>query len=418
MRAPLQSKPVMILIQAVIMLALVLLFILLPAYEPPQLYEGAAPEEASSTPVADQSSYAAGYGPDREALQPASGSGQPPHAQQKQPGQIEPAQAGTAWRAAEPAQRPAAAAGSSGAAVDNSGESAPGQRGGQVQPQSAVLAAAGPELTAALQRPKPDYSKQARHYRNKAIVLVYHHIDPKENGITISRERFHNQLQMLRDNGYNIITMEQFVAFMSSKGEVPQNAVLITFDDGYESFYTQAYPELLQFGFPATKFVVVDSIDNPPAKGTPRLNWDQMREMKRNGMSFYSHTNKLHEYVKADQTLNLKPALANRMLLDKENRLETEEEYRERVKTDLIRADRRLEDELGIQERLLAFPFGAYNETALQIGRELGIGFFFTTAEGINVPGKDEIYRINAGVNYLSADGLLKRLKKYENASS
>lgn len=255
-----------------------------------------------------------------------------------------------------------------------------------------------------------DYSKQKVHYTDKVIVLTYHHIDEKENGITISPKRFKSHMQRLKKEDYNVISMEHFIHFMKNEAQVPQNAVLITFDDGYESFYTHAYPELLSLGFHATKFIVVDSIDHPKA---PRLTWDQMREMKQNGMSFYSHTYDHHDKAKAGSSNALMPMLTNPIYLEAEKRLETETEYLKRIKHDLITAENRIEEELGPQYRLLAFPFGAYNETVIRVGKELGIELFFTTKEGINSKGSNEIFRVHAGAAYMSEDDLMWRMKLY-----
>lgn len=257
-----------------------------------------------------------------------------------------------------------------------------------------------------------DYSKQKVHYKDKVIALIYHHIADKENGITISTQRFQNHLQLLKQHDYNVITMEQYLTFQKGLGQVPQNAILITFDDGYESFYTHAYPELRKFNYPATKFIVVDSVDNPPANKAPRLKWDQMREMERHGMTFYSHTYKHHDHAKVDSTINLKPMLTHPIYLEKEKRIETQDEYRKRIKEDLLYADKRIDEELGARPHLLAFPFGSYNETVLQVGREIGIELFFTIVDGINKPGKDEIYRINAGAQYVTNDILLRKMQK------
>src|SRR5690606_2914016 len=83
------------------------------------------------------------------------------------------------------------------------------------------------------------------YYEDQVIVLMYHHIDPSEsNSVIISPEQFESHMQMLRDKGYQVISMDQFMAFNSHEEEVPANAVLITFDDGYESFYTYAAPTL------------------------------------------------------------------------------------------------------------------------------------------------------------------------------
>jgi peptidoglycan/xylan/chitin deacetylase (PgdA/CDA1 family) len=271
-----------------------------------------------------------------------------------------------------------------------------------------------PVLVTQKPRAAVDYSRQKLHYKDKALVLCYHHFDDKENGITISRKRFASHLNALKDSDYNVISMEQFVQFMKNGQSVPQNAILITFDDGYESVYTQAYPKLKKMNMAGTTFIVGDSIDNPPSKGTRRMKWDQIREMKANGSDIFSHTYKLHDKGKADRTIDPKPVLTNPLYIEDEERVETDAEYKGRIKRDFILMESRLQEELGSQRRLLAFPFGAYNDTALEVGRSMGYELFFTTTEGINTPGRDEVYRFNAGVSWMTAELLLAKLKKYD----
>jgi peptidoglycan/xylan/chitin deacetylase (PgdA/CDA1 family) len=251
-------------------------------------------------------------------------------------------------------------------------------------------------------------------YTDKVIVLMYHHIAPSEANeeITITPERFNAHLQALKDNHYQVISMEQYIRFTMKHEQVPPNAVVITFDDGYESFYTYAYPALSKFGFTATNFVVVSYIDSVYPQ-LPFLTWKEIMEMHEKGFSFYSHTYDLHRKAAGANNESV-PALANPLFLESANRMETDEEYRNRVRNDLLQAKNTLHDRLGNPFPLLCFPYGAYNQTIIDLAKEAGINMFFTVKDGINSDNNREILRVNAGTRYVSGEMLLKKLDTFK----
>lgn len=253
------------------------------------------------------------------------------------------------------------------------------------------------------------------HYENKVLVLTYHHIDEKiKSDATITPKLFEQHMKKLKKYNYNVISMDEFIAFMKDNKSVPPNAVLLTFDDGYKSFYSKAYPTLLRYGYTAINFVIVSATDIPNPKALPHLTWKDMREMKRNGMSFYSHTYDQHTLCNANEQRETKPALITPIYKEKEKRTETEGEYQHRIKEDIQFANERLEQELNNHESLLCFPFGAYNDTVLKIGKENNIRLFFTTQEGINKARQEKVLRINAGAPNVSAEELIKKLESYD----
>ncbi|UKS29721.1 polysaccharide deacetylase family protein [Paenibacillus sp. HWE-109] len=255
-------------------------------------------------------------------------------------------------------------------------------------------------------------AKKSIHYTNKALFLTYHHLDDQESFITITPNKFKQHLQVLQDNQYNVITIEDYACFHAHRKALPPNAVVITFDDGYRSFYEKAYPMLKQMGYPATNFVIVSDVDsdNP---SLPFLTWPQIVEMKRDGFSFYSHTYDLHQ-KKRDEAGNLVPPLTNRIYLPKEQRMESEEEKRQRVGGDLLLGEALLRSKLHNQLSLLCFPLGEYNQPVIDDAKQLGFSLFLTTREGINTGSSEEITRISAGMPYVSADILLKKLLQYD----
>ncbi|MCM3629413.1 polysaccharide deacetylase family protein [Paenibacillus glycanilyticus] len=251
------------------------------------------------------------------------------------------------------------------------------------------------------------------HYKNKVIVLMYHHIDVKESGATISPSRFGTHMKLLKENGYNVISSEQFADFMQNKATVPDNAVVITFDDGYESFDQYAVPILKKYNFTATHFIIGASSDKQNVH-TKHLTWDTMRKLKEEGFSFYSHTYNQHDYVPLDKKGHKKgPLLTNQVYLKDKGRVETKKEYMARVEADAQLMEKRLKEELNNSCQMIAFPFGAFNSTAKKLQKEAGVTLFFTTQPGINKPGSDEVFRLNAGTPALSANKFLDMMKKY-----
>lgn len=250
------------------------------------------------------------------------------------------------------------------------------------------------------------------YYTNKVGVLMYHAImEEPTNSSIISAKQFTEHLQWLKDEGFVPISIEQYTAFIHEDGEVPDNAVLITFDDGYENFYTYAYPALKQFGFPAVNFVIVAGVDDPDMPGIKKLTWEQMREMKQHNIAFHSHTYNMHMYGAVNEKGLEQPAAISKLYLSDEQRAETDEEYTARVTEDLSKAEQRLAEELGNTLHVIAFPYGAYNEHLLSIMNLLGITTSFTVKAGINSADDVNGYRINAGRSDQAAAELLAALK-------
>jgi biofilm PGA synthesis lipoprotein PgaB len=227
--------------------------------------------------------------------------------------------------------------------------------------------------------------KDGAHFSDQVAVLMYHDIaiDSQIDGI-ISVERFENQMRMLKEEGFQVISIDDYTSFLLSNGSVPDNAVLITFDDGYESFYKLAYPILKKYEYAAVNFVIVKAIDDRKQPGTAKLTWDQMREMQDANMSFRSHTYDMHRYGPVTEDGAELPVMARKMYDKEAQSKETDEEFSKRVMEDLILAESRLHNELGNTEGALAFPYGAFHPAAAKLAEEAAIHVTFTTREGLN----------------------------------
>ena len=90
-------------------------------------------------------------------------------------------------------------------------------------------------------------------------VLAYHSVDDSGSWLSISPDQLREHLQWLKDHQWGGLTIDQFLSRLDGQPGADKE-ILITFDDGYENFLTNAVPVLKEMGFPATVFVVTDLV--------------------------------------------------------------------------------------------------------------------------------------------------------------
>ena len=98
-------------------------------------------------------------------------------------------------------------------------------------------------------------------------MLAYHDVVDNSSALTYDAITLRNlavQLDWLRQNGYRVVSVDDVVAAQQGQRPLPPKAVLLTFDDGYRSFYTHVYPLLRAFDYPAVLSVVGSFLDVPP----------------------------------------------------------------------------------------------------------------------------------------------------------
>ena len=153
-------------------------------------------------------------------------------------------------------------------------------------------------LSAMLSLAVADNNHSRPYYKDKVAVLVYHHVDPVEAGsVTITPGLLDRQLKEMKHRGYHFITMDEFRSFMEG-GAVARNAVLVTFDDGYKSFYYYAVPILVKHQVQAVNFIVTEFIANPEKSNIPSLSAAEMTELAdHKSAELQCHSHSLHKLV-------------------------------------------------------------------------------------------------------------------------
>ena len=106
-----------------------------------------------------------------------------------------------------------------------------------------------------------------------------------------SPQVFRQQMSFLHQNGYSAISLEKAVNALKGRAYDPKS-VVITFDDGYRDFYTEALPVLRELQMTATLFVVTGLTGNSRSrfKGKDCLTWTEVKELRANGIEVGSHT--------------------------------------------------------------------------------------------------------------------------------
>ena len=175
-------------------------------------------------------------------------------------------------------------------------------------------------------------------------ILCYHRVGNSTNRMTVSSAAFAEQLDWLDVNGYHVLRLQDVAAFLDGKQALPAKSVVLTFDDGYESYYRYAYPLLKKHGFPATVFLYTDFVGAGDA-----LTWPQMQEMTATGLIDIQAHSKTHAN------------LINRL------RDENEAAYRQRLDTEARVPREQIERRLKLPVKQFAYPYGDANEIVLDV---------------------------------------------------
>jgi len=208
-------------------------------------------------------------------------------------------------------------------------------------------------------------------------VLVYHKFSKTvADEMTVRESDFEAQMRFLKENGYRVIPMDDFFAFLSYERPVPRKSVVITFDDGWRSAYDIAFPILRKYRYPATLFLYTDLA----ISSSTTLGWSLIAEMAKGGIDIQGHT-KTHRN------------------LDRRNGKESFRDYFESLKTELVEPARAIRSRLNKEVRYLAYPYGDTNDLVVALMGKTGYRGGFTVERGGN-PFFADRFRIRRSMIY------------------
>ena len=180
-------------------------------------------------------------------------------------------------------------------------------------------------------------------------ILTYHNLGEQAKGrLVLAAASFREQMRYLKTNGYRVVSLTDFIEFTRLDRQLPQRAVVLTFDDGYRAFKDHAYPVLKELGFTATLFIYTDWV----GAGRGALSWADLRELAAAGMDIQAHS-KTHADLRRAQG-------------------ETEAQYARRMQAELEQPQDLFNRNLGRRSRVLAYPYGRWEEGLLPKVKEYG----------------------------------------------
>lgn len=187
---------------------------------------------------------------------------------------------------------------------------------------------------------------------SKVPVVMYHYVrtvdakkDPLGYNLSINPDDFEKQMKYLKDQGYTTIHLSDLV-----DKKIPKKAIVLSFDDGLEDFYTTALPVLQKYGFTASNAIITGMIG-----ANEHMTEAQIRECVKAGIEITSHT-------------------VQHLDLAKQSPAE--------IKKQLVESKNYLEKTFGVVVVGFIYPSGRYNDLAVQAVRDEGYQIAATTQYG------------------------------------
>jgi peptidoglycan/xylan/chitin deacetylase (PgdA/CDA1 family) len=184
-------------------------------------------------------------------------------------------------------------------------------------------------------------------------VLTFHALDEADRTdrspsvISFSPGVFQRGMAKLYESGYQTLSLMEAVDCLRRGASFPDRSFVITFDDGYQTVYDEAFPVLQRYGMSATVFLTVGEKGTarpsgplPPLNDHSMLSWHQIREMQQWGIAFGAHT-----LIHPDLT---------RLPFDQ-------------VEAEVLVSKAIIEDALGVRVDCFAYPYGRYDHRSREI---------------------------------------------------
>lgn len=181
-------------------------------------------------------------------------------------------------------------------------------------------------------------------HSKEVVCFVYHRFgDSRYPSTNIALDIFEAQLDYLVKNDYQVLTLSEAIAYLQSS-EPARKTVVITVDDGYESFFLKGLPLLKKYNLPATLFVNTETVG-----GTDYMDWEQLGEVTHERIEIGNHTH-THAYF-----LN-EPEATRYTSFRKEIEL----------------SQSLLTKNLGIKSRVLSYPYGEFDAQMEKVVKQAG----------------------------------------------
>ena len=244
-------------------------------------------------------------------------------------------------------------------------------------------------------------------------VIMYHHVteDSSKTGkYTVLKDELTEDLEYIKNNGYTTVTVGELINYVDGKNDLPDKPIMLTFDDGFESFYTYVFPLLKEYKMKAVVSVIGSATEKYSQINDHNINysnmtWDEINEVHESGLvEIQNHSYNMH---KSDNK--------SRKGISKLKN-ENHNEYKMIVSADLIKLQELIKEKCGFTPTAIAYPYGAYSEYTLDVIKSCGFISSLVCEERINkiiVGNSESLYNLGRynRESGISAESFFKRLK-------
>ncbi|MCX7485319.1 poly-beta-1,6-N-acetyl-D-glucosamine N-deacetylase PgaB, partial [Klebsiella pneumoniae] len=244
---------------------------------------------------------------------------------------------------------------------------------------------------------------------DRFLVLAYHDVEDDaadQRYLSVRTSALNEQIAWLLHNGYHAISVQDILDAHYGLKSLPPKAFLLSFDDGYSSFYTRVWPLLKAWNVPALWAPVGSWVDTPAGQPvnfgglmTPRerfATWEMVRELSRSPLvEIGAHTWASHYGLPANPQGSREPAAANRGWDKTTGRYESDAQFTRRMTDDVQKVTAKIHEVAGKTPRAWVWPYGAASGSTLAIAKQQGYQLAFTLNDGLgNVKDLDNIPRL------------------------
>lgn len=225
--------------------------------------------------------------------------------------------------------------------------------------------------------------------KNRFQVLCWHDIPDyvSDDKYGVSMASFIKQLEFMRDYGCSFVSADDILKAANGEKDLPEKAVLLTFDDAYSSFYKNVFPILKLYKYPCVLAVVSSWLENPPDDPEYKhgfMTWAEIKELSDSGLvEIASHSYNSHQAFQTNPQGNTAPALITRIYDQAAGKYEDSETYHERIYKDFETSSRILEEKTGKKPKVMVWPYGRYTTAAVIQAQRAGFKMMFTLNDGL-----------------------------------
>jgi peptidoglycan/xylan/chitin deacetylase (PgdA/CDA1 family) len=211
-------------------------------------------------------------------------------------------------------------------------------------------------------------------YQTIPVLSYKQFSNKKQSSSSVSKVSFEKQMEYLKKNNFNVISLNQFLAFINFKAQLHDKSVLLIIDSIDKSVYDIAFPILKKYQFPSAIFITPDQIGQKNM-----VNWEQISQMS---------TNRIDIQCKIKNTIYTFPQNG------------TFYRYFKTLKKEVEHAVEILDTKLKKKCRFFLYPSGKYNSLLINILQKQGIQAAF-----IDQKGKNPFFIHHYGIHYTELSG-------------